>query len=81
MMRDQWDTHVFKIPPGVPGVDQAAEMMVNVPNKPKTPLRNVRIDDELWHSAKTAAASNGETVSDVIRRSLQTYIERDGRAS
>lgn len=50
-------------------------MMVTVPNKPKTPLRNVRIDDELWANAKGIAASRGETVSDVIRAGLERYVE------
>lgn len=44
------------------------------PNNPRTPLRNVRIEDELWSAAKKAAQANGETVSDVIRAGLVCYV-------
>jgi predicted DNA binding CopG/RHH family protein len=46
-----------------------------VPNQPKTPLRNVRISDELWNAAKQKAAEEGRTVSDVVRELLQRYVE------
>lgn len=46
------------------------------PNKPRTKNRVVRVPDDLWDAAKTAAASNGETVSDVIRRALREYVDR-----
>lgn len=39
-----------------------------------TTLRNVRISDEVWTSARDQAALNGETVSDVIRRALIEYV-------
>ncbi|GMA26175.1 hypothetical protein GCM10025864_39340 [Luteimicrobium album] len=39
-----------------------------------TALRNVRIPDEVWEPAKVAAAENGETVSDVVRRALVEYV-------
>ena len=45
-----------------------------VPNQPKTPLRSVRIPDDLWQAAQTRAAERGESVSDVIRRALERYI-------
>ena len=47
-----------------------------MPNQPKTPNRVVRVDDALWGAAKTRAAENRETVSDVIRRALRDYTER-----
>ena len=47
------------------------------PNKPKTPLRNVRVDDELWEAAKATAEERDETVSEVVRRSLADYAELD----
>ena len=46
-----------------------------VPNAPRTPLRNVRVSDELWQAAQAQAAENGETVSDVVRRALEEYIK------
>lgn len=38
-----------------------------------TDRRTVRIAPELWERAGRVAASNGETLSDVIRRALETY--------
>lgn len=49
-------------------------MMGSVPNQPKTTLRNVRVDDQLWGDAKTVAAQNGTNVSEVIREALSVYI-------
>jgi hypothetical protein len=45
-----------------------------MPNKPKTPLRAVRISDDLWQAAQAKAAEKGETVTDVLRRSLEKYV-------
>lgn len=42
-----------------------------------TPLRSIRISDELWRVASEHAAENLETVSDVIRRALEQYISED----
>lgn len=50
--------------------------LVGVPNKPKTTLRNFRIDDDLYDAAKVAAEFNGETLSDVVRRALVGYVKR-----
>lgn len=47
-----------------------------MPNQPKTPARAVRVEDGLWQAAQHVAAGRGETVSDVIRRALQRYIQR-----
>lgn len=47
-----------------------------MPNQPKTPMRSFRVDDELWRAAHRAAAANGETLTEVLRRSLQAYISR-----
>lgn len=38
-----------------------------------TPLRNVRIDDALWHAVKERAAAEGRTVTDVIVACLTDY--------
>lgn len=40
-----------------------------------TPIRTVRIDDELWSSAQVAASERGESLSDVIREALRRYVE------
>lgn len=47
-----------------------------MPNQPKTPLRNVRVPDELWQAALLKAQDRGETVSDVVRRALERYVAR-----
>ena len=47
-----------------------------MPNQPKTPSRNVRVPDDLWHAAQAKAAERGETVSDVVRRALERYVRR-----
>ena len=43
---------------------------------PKTTLRNFRMDDDEYNAAKAAAEFNGESLSDVIRRSLVAYTKR-----
>ena len=40
----------------------------------ETPLRAVRISDDIWVSARRKAADNGETVTDVVRRALVDYV-------
>jgi len=40
----------------------------------KTPLRAIRIADDLWQPAKDRAIVNGETVTAAIRRALTEYI-------
>lgn len=39
-----------------------------------TPLRNVRVPDDVWQPAKERAEANGETVSEVVRRALVEYV-------
>lgn len=38
-----------------------------------TARRTIRIADDLWDAAQAEAVRRGETVSDVIRRALETY--------
>jgi hypothetical protein len=40
----------------------------------KTPLRNVRVPDRLWQEAKTKAAAEGRTITDVIVSALHRYV-------
>jgi hypothetical protein len=47
-----------------------------MPNQPKTPARSVRVGVSLWEAAKARAAERGETVSDVLVRALQEYVQR-----
>lgn len=55
------------------------ERIGTMPNKPKTTLRNVRIDDELWQAAQAVAAQRGETVSEAIRAFLKRYSKKGGK--
>jgi hypothetical protein len=39
-----------------------------------TPVRNVRISDDLWHPALAAARAQGDTITAVIERALRRYL-------
>lgn len=54
----------------VPTADYARR----VPNQPKTPSRNVRVDDDLWEAVKKATAEDHITVADVVRDALRDYL-------
>lgn len=40
-------------------------------------IRTVRVPDDLWEAAQDAAEKNGETVSEVIRRALEQYVDQN----
>jgi hypothetical protein len=40
-----------------------------------TPLRSIRIANELWHAAQAKAKDNGTTVSAVIANALRAYVK------
>lgn len=43
-----------------------------------TPIRNIRVPDDLWRAAQVEAENRRETVSAVIIRALAAYVgERD----
>ena len=44
-----------------------------------TPVRNVRVPDDLWNAAKAAAEEQGRTVTDVITAALRRFVERHNR--
>ena len=45
-----------------------------VPNQPKTPMRSLRVPDDLWGPAMAEAKRRGETLTDAIRRALREYV-------
>lgn len=45
----------------------------------KTPLRNVRVPDDLWAAAKAEAKEEGRTLTDVIVSDLHRYVNRRRR--
>lgn len=50
-----------------------------VPNQPKTPIRAIRVSDELWQAAQAVAAERGEDVSTVVRAALTRYVKRGSK--
>lgn len=46
---------------------------MGVPNQPKTPGRAVRVPDNTWNPAREAAKRRGETLSDIMRDSLDAF--------
>lgn len=53
--------------------------MGTMPNKPKTPLRSLRVSDEVWVAAQAKALEEGTTVSDVVREALVKYAAKKPR--
>jgi len=39
------------------------------------PRRTIRVPDPLWDAAMKKAERRGETISDVVRRALEHYLE------
>jgi hypothetical protein len=44
-----------------------------------TPLRHMRIDDELWSAAMAKAEIEGRSVSEVVRELLERWVKRPAR--
>jgi hypothetical protein len=40
---------------------------------PATPLRNVRIEDDIWYPAMRRAEAEGRALSEVVREILREY--------
>jgi predicted transcriptional regulator len=40
-----------------------------------TARRTIRVDPELWESARIVAVKREENLSDVVRESLRAYVE------
>lgn len=45
----------------------------------KTPLRNVRVPDELWSAAMAEAKEEGRSLTDVIVSDLHRYVTKRRR--
>jgi hypothetical protein len=45
-----------------------------MPNQPKTPVRGIRVDDDLWHAAQEKAKAEGRTMTDVLVAYLKRYV-------
>ncbi len=53
--------------------------MVGRPATGKTPLRNIRVPDDLWDAAKQKAQAEGTTLTEVIKRALTRYVTAPSR--
>lgn len=53
--------------------------MTPMPNAPRTPLRSFRIPDDLYTEAQQIAATQDESVSDVVRQALERYVKAGRR--
>lgn len=49
-----------------------------MPNAPKTPLRNVRVEGAKWQGLGVAAKSQGTNRSEVINRFIDWYLGQPG---
>lgn len=47
-----------------------------MPSPTHTPLRNVRVPDELWQAAMARAAKENTTLSALINEWLQWYVDQ-----
>ena len=48
-----------------------------MPNAPKTPIRTLRVTDELWTAVQAKAAEQGITVTSVIIAALEKFIDEE----
>ena len=68
-------------PPSYPQPENGACMnsgkLSRMPNQPRTPIRGVRIPDDLWDEAKLLAARDGTSVSEVVRKCLAHYVDKN----
>jgi hypothetical protein len=46
-----------------------------MPNQPKTPHRNIRVDDELWADYGNVCDAKGTTRSDDLRAHMTAEVE------
>ena len=46
-----------------------------MPNAPETPTRTIRVTDALWLAVQKKAAKEGVTVTSVIIKSLEAYVD------
>ncbi len=73
----EYDEHLLQIQSEQNGTSVMTPATVRrVPNAPKTPMHSFRCPDELWEAAKKKADEKGETLTEVLRKSLERYVKR-----
>lgn len=45
----------------------------------KTPVRNLRVADDLWHALQEKAAAEGRTVTEVLTTYIKRYVSSPPR--
>ena len=50
-----------------------------MPNQPKTPVRGIRVDEDLWRAAQHKAAAEGRTLTAVLVAYLKRYVSSPPR--
>ncbi|HEY0938415.1 MAG TPA: hypothetical protein VGD91_32290 [Trebonia sp.] len=45
-----------------------------MPNQPKTPVRGIRVDEDLWRAAQEKAEAEGRTMTAVLVAYLKRYV-------
>lgn len=58
--------------------DTCDDRAVPRPATGKTPVRNLRVVNEVWHPALDAAREQGNTITDVITQFLRWYLRVPG---
>lgn len=51
-------------------------LMANQP-RADNPHRSVRVEDDLWEAARIAAANEGTTRGDIMRKALRELVDRN----
>lgn len=44
-----------------------------MPNKPRTPVRGIRIHDDVWNAAQERAKAEGTTMTAIITKAVEKY--------
>lgn len=50
---------------------------MEIADSPETPRRTIRIPNKTWNAAKATAKRKGDTLSEVVRKSLERYVKRN----
>ena len=45
----------------------------DMPNKPRTPVRGIRIHDDVWNAAQERAKAEGTTMTAIITKAVEKY--------
>jgi len=51
-----------------------------MPNQPKTPVRGIRVDEDLWRAAQAKAEAEGRTLTGVLVAYLKRYVSTPPRS-